>query len=146
MDAEGGLAGNNEDYEKHIMSTGLDREVPEPKGNYNYVNTLVMLSRGNNYYRRKVIGQKRDADGNAIGRRNKNPIIDMREYHVEFDDGEVRQLTANVIAESISDTCDDYGNMHLMIDLIVDYRNDNKSITVPDQKVVLMMLSIVYCS
>ena len=67
--------------------TGLDSEVPTPKVNDNYVNDLVMLPRGNSYASGKVIGLKRKADGNAVGRKNDNPILDTREYRVEFDDG-----------------------------------------------------------
>ena len=92
-DAEGGLAGKNEDGENPIMPTGFDREVPTPEVNDNYVNTLVMFPSGNTYSRGKVVGLKRDVDGNSIGRRNYNPIINTREYYVEFDDGEVRKLT-----------------------------------------------------
>ena len=67
------------------MATGLDREVPTPEVNENYVNASVMLPRGKKYARGKVIGRKRDADGNAVGRTNDNPILDTRKYHVEFD-------------------------------------------------------------
>ena len=73
---------------------------------------------------------------NAFGKRNNNPILETREYRVEFDDGEVRKLTANVIVESMYAACDDSGNEYLMMDLIVDYRKNNKAVTDPDQKVV----------
>ena len=33
----------------------------------------------------------------SLGRENDNPILDIREYCVEFDDGEVRKLTTIVI-------------------------------------------------
>ena len=95
------MAGNNEDDEDPDMATGLDRKVPTPDANDNYVNALVMLPRGNSYARGKVIGRKRDADGNDVGRSNDNPILDTREYSVEFDDGEVSKLTEHVIAESM---------------------------------------------
>ena len=56
-----------------------------------------MLPRGNSYTRGKVIGQKRDAYGNAIGMKNNNPILDTRKYRVEFDDGEVSELIYCII-------------------------------------------------
>ena len=86
-DVEGIFARKTEDYEDHDMATVLDREVPTPEVNENYVNTSVMLPRGNSYARGKFIGQKRDADGNYVGRENDNPILDTREYRVVFDDG-----------------------------------------------------------
>ena len=55
MDAEGGLAENSADNEIPVMDTGLDRQVPTPEVNDNYVNSLVMLPRGNTCVRGKVI-------------------------------------------------------------------------------------------
>ena len=98
---EGFLLGNTEDDEDPDMATILDREVPMPEENDNYVNPSVMLPRGKSYARGNVIGRKRDAYGNAVGRSNDNPILDTREYSVEFDDGEVSKLTEHVIAESM---------------------------------------------
>ena len=100
-DVEGGLAVNNKDDEDPAIATGLDREVPTPEVNNNYVNALVVLPIGNRYGTGKVIGRKRDADGNIVGRINNNPILDTREYRVEFDDEEVSKLTENLIAESM---------------------------------------------
>ena len=68
------------------MDTGLDRQVPTPEVNDNYVSSSVMLPRGNTSARGKVIGRKIYASGNAVGRRNKYPIIDTHKYRVEFDD------------------------------------------------------------
>ena len=67
-----------EDDKEPVMATGLDINVPMPKANENYVNALVMLPRGKSYARGKVIGHKRDADGNAVGSSNDNPIHDTR--------------------------------------------------------------------
>ena len=57
-------------------------------------------------------------------------------FCVEFDDGEVSKLTANVIVESRYDSCDDSRNCYLIMESIVDYRNTDKTTTFPDQKVV----------
>ena len=109
-DAEGGLVDKSEDDDIPVMATGLDRQVPAPKVNENYVNSSVMLPRGNTYARGKVIGQKIYASGNAVGSMNDNPILDTCKYHVEFDDGEVSELMKFFIAESIYAACDDSGN------------------------------------
>ena len=52
---------------------------------------------------------------------NNNPILDTREYCVEFDDGEVSERTENVIAESIYTACDDSGYYYMMMNSMVDY-------------------------
>ena len=95
-----------------------------------------MLPRGNKYSRGKFIVQKRDADGNTVGRTNNNPILDKREYRVEFDDGEVSKLTENEIAESMYSECNYSGNKYLMMESIVGYRKINKDLSVSSQKVV----------
>ena len=64
------------------MATILDREVPMPEANDNYVNASVMLPRGNSYTRGNVIGQKKNINGNAVGRTNYSPILDTGEYRV----------------------------------------------------------------
>ena len=62
---EVGLVGNNKDDEDPAMDTELDREVPTLEANDNYVNSSVMLPRGNSYARGKVIRRKKDADRNC---------------------------------------------------------------------------------
>ena len=100
--------------------------------NNNYVNDSAMLPRGDTYSRGRVTGRKIDVDGNVVGRRKDNPILDTRKYCVEFDDGEVIELTSNVISESMYAVYDDSGDEYLIMDLIVDYPNNDKAVTVPD--------------
>ena len=114
----------------------MNFEVTTPEANDIAVNALVILPRRNSYARGKVIRRKRDTDGNAVGRENDNPIIDTREYCVEFNDGEVSELTSNVISDSMDAVCDESRNEYLMMDSIVDYWKRDKSISVSSQKVV----------
>ena len=109
-DVQDGLVGNTEDDEDPATATGLDRELPTPEANDNYVNAQVIFPVVNSYARWKVIGRKRYADGNNVGRKNDNPILETRKYPVEFDDGEVIKMRANVIEESMYAACDDFGN------------------------------------
>ena len=133
---EDGLAGNTEDDKDTNMATGLNHQVPTPESNDNYVNISVIYPRVNSYSRGKVIGRKIYADGNDVGRSNDNPILDTREYNVEYDDGEVRELMANVSAESMYAACNDYGNEYLTMDSIVNYWKSNKASSVYIQKVM----------
>ena len=52
---------------------------------------------------RKFQSLKEEAwsDGNPIGRADANPILDTREYIVEFEDGDEAELNANLIAEAM---------------------------------------------
>ena len=86
-----------------------------------------MLPRGGTFLRGRVTERKCDHKGNVIGRSNANPILDTREYEVKFEDGDVTELTANVIAESMYTMCDENGGHILLFDAIVDHRkNDNE--------------------
>lgn len=55
--------------------------------------------------------QKRDAEGNNIGRSHHNPILDTRIYEVAFSDGHVAEYVTNVIAENIYSMIDDEEGM-----------------------------------
>ena len=114
-DAECGLSGSPEDDDTPVMSTELDRNIPTPEANDNYLNDSVMFQRRNTNDRVNVIVRKRYSDGNSIGRTNDNPILDTRKYRTEFDDGEVSEIMANVIAESMYAACNDDGNEYLMM-------------------------------
>jgi len=85
-----------------------------------------------------VISQKRDARGSPIGNANTNanPIMDLRVYHVAFDDGDVCELTANIIAESMYASCDADGNEYILVDSFVDYKRNSKAVTKDNQRIV----------
>ena len=79
---------------------------------------------------------KRDHKGNIIGRSNANPILDTQEYEVKFEDGDVNELTANAIAESMYAMCDENGYHILLFDAIVDHRKNDNAMTRAEQKFV----------
>ena len=81
--------------------------------------------------------RKRDADGNVVGKANSNPILDTRTYDVEFEDGDVTEFTANIIAENMYAQCDAEGNQYVLLDKIVDYRKDGHTLKAQDQMIVV---------
>ncbi len=72
--------------------------------------------------RGRVTARKRDVDGNPKGRANTNPILDTHEYMVTFDNGDVTDLTANLITESMYAQCDPDGNQYVLLDSLTDHR------------------------
>ena len=64
----------------------------------------------------KVVGRKRDTHGNPKGTANSNPLLDTREYTVQFLDGHEETHTANVIAENLFATCDEDGHREVLLD------------------------------
>jgi hypothetical protein len=72
--------------------------------------------------RGRVTERKRDLGGNPKGVANANPILDTREYVVTFDNGDLTELNANLIAASMYAQCDPDGNQHVLLDSIIDHR------------------------
>jgi hypothetical protein len=61
-------------------------------------------------------------DGTILGQEHSNPILDTTLYEVEFDDGMLEELSANVIAQSIYENSDEDGwGESLILDVILDH-------------------------
>jgi hypothetical protein len=69
---------------------------PEP-----FLNAEAYLPHGDRQGIAKVIGRNRNADGNLIGRKRQNPILDSRIFIIEFPDGEQKDITDNLLAEHL---------------------------------------------
>ena len=93
-----------------------------------------MLTRGSTLSKGRFTGRKRDAGVQVCGQANNNPILGIRKYLVQFDDGKVTELTANVIDAQMYAQCDPYGNMYIMLDDFTDHRNLSKDLYIEDQK------------
>jgi hypothetical protein len=57
----------------------------------------------------KIVGRKRNKNGELIGRFNPNPLLNSGIYLAEFPDGHIRELGANAVVEAIYDNIDDRG-------------------------------------
>jgi hypothetical protein len=66
--------------------------------------------------------QVRDEDGMPVGRAHTNPLMDSRKYEVEYLDGHVEELTANLIAENLISQVDEEGRRQMMMTAIIDHR------------------------
>jgi hypothetical protein len=106
---------------------------PTPEVGDNYVSAEILFPRGNQMARGRVVSRKQDVSGQPIGRAHSNPILDTRQYNVQFDDGEELELAANMIAESMYSQCDPEGNQYLLLDTFVDYRKTGKALTIEEQ-------------
>ena len=84
-----------------------------------------------------MVGIKRDPEGSQIGRANSQPVFDTRRYEVDFGDGDITKLTANLIAESMYAQVDLEGNDTLLMDYMVDYRRNEHALTIQDQNIVV---------
>ena len=63
----------------------------------------------------KVIKQIKGNYCNPVGKRHNNPMLDTLEYTLEMSDGSSKELTANIIAESIFTQVDFEGNNYQLL-------------------------------
>jgi hypothetical protein len=103
-----------DDFDEETLDQLLSAEVVLPKGDYQFIG--------------KIVGRKRDANGNPIGRANNNPILDTRVYEVEFPDGTVADYAANILAEALYAQVDADGNRFMLLKEIVDHRKDQTAL------------------
>ena len=113
-------------------ATDADDE-PTPLTFDNYLGAEVVLPKGDDMVAGKVVGRKRDSDGEPIGQENKNPMLDTHVYEVEFMDGGRAEFGANAIAENMYAQCDVDGNQVQLMDCIVDRRKDDTAIMAGNQ-------------
>lgn len=118
-----------------------DESVPEADDAYpddcydGYLNMEIGLPRGDDDNLVPAIVKRRalDDDGKPIGKPSNNPLTDSRKYEVEFDDGSIEVLPANVIAENILSQVDEEGHKQMMLKEIIDHRKDPKvAVTIED--------------
>jgi hypothetical protein len=95
-----------------------------------YVNMELGLPRGPDDELRRAHVKRRaiDVNGRPIGRPSTNPLLDSRQYEVEYLDGETEILTANIIAENLLAQVNDEGHRQMMIEEIEDHRVLDKAI------------------
>ena len=74
-----------EPFDEEAVKPEADEFTPEAYDEY--LTARVMVPRGGEATSAIVRRRKRDHDGQPIGLRNTNPIMDTREYEVEFPDG-----------------------------------------------------------
>lgn len=97
-------------------------EHPLPEVFDQYLSANILIERLGDAMRGTVKRRARDAHGLPIGIPNSNPILDSREYEVEYPDGTVDILTANTIAESLYSRVDAEGHEHLLMREIIEHK------------------------
>ena len=117
---------------KHVL---LSYFPPTPEADDNYVGAQLMLPRGDSMAQGRVVKRLCDNDGNPVGRANDNPILDTRNYVVEFDDGMEAELAANSIAQNMHAQCDPDGNRYVLLGSLIDFRRSSTALCHTDQKV-----------
>ena len=86
------------------------------------INAEVQLQLGDDFQKAKVVGRAIGPDGVVVGQYDENPMLNSIVYEVEFDDGTIREYSANLIAENMLTQVDSDGYSLTLMEGIVDYR------------------------
>ena len=97
------------------------------------IHAELYLPQGENLRSTKVIGRSKDDDGNVVGTYDTNPMLNSLVCDVEFPDGEIKEYSANIIAENMYSQVDSNGHHHTLLDSIVDYHAMTIRIETPEQ-------------
>ena len=124
----------NEEFQKVINNESV-KDIDEYfEVNDDYLNMEVGLQRSGDEHMERAVVKRRvvDINGVPVGVPNNNPMMDTRQFEIEFNDGQVEILPANVIAESILSQVDEDGHKQLMLDEIIDHRSNDQAIKKED--------------
>ena len=125
---------NDEEFNKLYISDMDNEAVQEPDDPPpadDYINMKMELARkGHECIERATVKRRAlDVDGRPIGSRHNNPLLDSRVFEVEYEDGTIEPMLANVIAENILSQVDDEGHKQIMMDEIIDHRRNESAIS-----------------
>ena len=124
------------DPDTAIHEVSPDEILPTPDSGENYVNVEIMLPRGDEMAMGRVNKRACESNGNPFQTANTNPILDTRQYIVEFADGYEAELAANVIATNMYAQCDPDGNQYVLLDSVIDFCRSTTAFCYADQKIM----------
>jgi Reverse transcriptase (RNA-dependent DNA polymerase) len=132
---EDGDAHSNDgnDLDAHNEMHDDDHVTDTVRGPDLFVNAEVFLPHGDRNEIAKVIGRKRDNDGNYIGRKHNNPLLDSRIFTVRFPDGEEKDISYNILAEYLFSQVDSEGNQYRIFREIINHRKGKSALDKADQ-------------
>jgi hypothetical protein len=127
-----------EDTSEAVDDVKLRHEVKDDlvSGPDPFIGAKVYMPHGDQTEIAKVLGCKRGPDGNYIGRAHANPILDSRQFIIEFPDGEQQDIAYNMLAEHLFSQVDEEGNQYRMFKAIIGHRRKKDAVDKADQYTV----------
>jgi hypothetical protein len=97
-----------------------------------YIGAEVMMDVPGEGPKRATVKRRAENLDGPIGNYHRNPMMDTREYELEYDDGTADRYFANVIAENLYSQVDSEGHQFLVIQEITEHHRDSTAIDVAD--------------
>ena len=101
------------------------------------LNAEVQMQLGEDYQKGKVTRRALGPDGKVTGKYDHNPFMNSMIYEVEFADGQVREYSANLIAENMLTQVDSDGYSITLMEGIVDHRKDEATAVPKNEKHII---------
>jgi len=79
-----------------------------------YLGAELLVPSGDNFIIGQVLKRMHDEDGNPVGQRHNNPLLDTWHYEVQFGDGSLVEYTANLVAKNMLAQSDPEGRRHMI--------------------------------
>jgi hypothetical protein len=87
-------------------------EDPDDRGFDPMVSAEIILPHKEGGMLAAVKCRKRDGNGNFVGRKHKNPVLNSTVYEIEFLDGERQEIAYNILAEHLLSQVDKEGKQY----------------------------------
>ena len=100
------------------------------------IHAELYLPQGEHMASAKVVGRAKDGDGLPIGTYDDDPMQNSMVYNVEFPDGEVKEYSANIIAQNMYSQVDANGHHHTLLDSIIDYEKTDSAVDKEDAYII----------
>jgi hypothetical protein len=109
-----------------------DADEFTPEGYDEYIGAQLMIPLPDGRMQGTITKRAKDNDGNPIGRRHDNYLLDTRRYEVQLANGTSDEYYANVIAENLFSQVDSEGNQYVLMKEISDHRQDETAVPISD--------------
>ena len=119
------------DYEDNRFPETPESE--EDAGVDHYLNAEIIIETEDGPQLARVVERCKHPDGRKIGSPHRNPMLDTREYFLEFPDQSRERYTANIIAENLYSQCDSEGRRFNVLEEIIDHRTTDAALTGNDR-------------
>jgi hypothetical protein len=98
-----------------------------------FIGAEVYMPQGDRTEIAKVLGRKRNSEGKYVSRAHKNPILDTRQFTIEFPDGEQQDVSYNILVEHLFSQVNSEGNQYRIFKAIVGHRRKKDAVDKADQ-------------
>ena len=94
------------------------------------ISSEVLLPQGEEQQLAKVLRRSVDQDGQVVGQRHKNPLLNTLMYDIEIPNVNVRKYAANIIAVNLLAQVDPEGFHTNVLKVILDHQRDCKAVPI----------------